>query len=163
MEEADFQYEIINCPKCGTANVKGHDRCRRCRTPLKVRNPLTLPLAVGGGFVLLFLCGGVAVYVARTTPFAMPLALIVVTISTLLSFVGGIWLLFEGFRAGPLWGLGMLLFAPIVSILFLFIKPDYALKPWVVSILGLILFIIGMLMIPDNIIDTINQFSGSGF
>lgn len=163
MEDSEFQYDIITCQKCGTANVRGQERCRRCRTPLKVRNPLTLPLAVGGGLILIILCSGMAIAVARTTPLGVPLALVMFIFSGILSFIGGIWLLIEGFRAGPLWGFGLLLFGPIVSFVFLFAKPDYALKPWVVSFLGIICFIVGVLMIPDSFLNILNQVSGAGF
>jgi len=163
MEQSEFQYEIINCQKCGTANIKGDVRCRRCRTRLKVRNPLMVPLVVGVGLVVVALLSGLAIYVIRGTGLAVPLALIMFFITSILGFIGGLWLLVEGFRASPIWGLGLIFFYPIVSILFLILKPDYALKPWLVTFAGMILFIIGALMIPDSFFEVINQFGGAGF
>jgi len=163
MEESKFQYDIMACQKCGTANVKGQEHCRRCGATLKVRNPLTLPVAVGGGLLLIVLCSAIAIFVARTTPYGEVLAILMFILSGILSFIGGIWLIVEGFRASPLWGLGLLFFSPIVSIIFLFVKPDYALKPWVVSFVGVVFFIVGILMVPGSVIDTFNQFGGTGF
>lgn len=65
-----------------------------------------------------------------------------VILGFIIMLVGGIWLLIEAFKESVLWGLGCL-FIPIVSLIFVILHWDKAGKPFLIQIVGLILFAIG--------------------
>lgn len=52
-----------------------------------------------------------------------------------LGFVGGIWFLFSAFQESLGWGFACLLL-PLSSLLFLFLHPERAIKPFLVSLVG---------------------------
>lgn len=58
---------------------------------------------------------------------------------------GGIWLLVEGFRENPLWGVGMLLGGMLVSVPFLIFHWGRGARPFFLSLAGSIFFSTGLL------------------
>jgi FtsH-binding integral membrane protein len=63
----------------------------------------------------------------------------------LLIFVGLIWFLVRAFQQSILWGLGCM-FVPFVGLFFLVIHWNRAGKPFMLSLLGVILEIVGLVM-----------------
>ncbi|MBI2919832.1 MAG: hypothetical protein HYY18_01970 [Planctomycetes bacterium] len=63
-------------------------------------------------------------------------------IGLVIMLVGGIWLLIEAFKESVLWGLGCL-FIPIVSLIFVILHWDKAGKPFLIQVVGAVLFAIG--------------------
>jgi hypothetical protein len=57
--------------------------------------------------------------------------------------IGGIGMLMAGFQEGMLWGIGMLLI-PLVSLIFVLTHWQDAKKPFVVQVVGWLLFAAGM-------------------
>jgi hypothetical protein len=57
--------------------------------------------------------------------------------------VGGIGMLMAGFRESVLWGLGMLII-PVVSLIFVITHWEDAKKPFIIQIVGWLLFAAGM-------------------
>lgn len=52
-----------------------------------------------------------------------------------LGFVGGVWFLFSAFQESIGWGFACLVL-PLASLLFLFLHPERAIKPFLVSLVG---------------------------
>lgn len=65
---------------------------------------------------------------------------------TILGFVimliGGLWVLIEAFKESILWGLGCL-FIPIVTLVFVIMHWDKAGKPFLIQIVGMVIFAVG--------------------
>jgi ABC-type glycerol-3-phosphate transport system permease component len=73
------------------------------------------------------------------------LGLVLMGIGTIISLVGGIWLLVEAFKTSVWWGLGSLI-VPFVSLVFAIKYWGRASRPFLISIGGAVLTIIGGLM-----------------
>ena len=69
-------------------------------------------------------------------------------VGLLISFVGGIWLLVEAFKTSIWWGLGSLLIAP-VSLVFVILHWQVAKKPFLISLAGTVLALIGLWNTPQ--------------
>jgi hypothetical protein len=65
-----------------------------------------------------------------------------VIIGFVIMIIGGIWLLIEAFRESILWGLGCL-FIPILGLIFAITHWDKAGKPFLVQVVGTVLFAVG--------------------
>ena len=66
----------------------------------------------------------------------------------ILSVVGGIWLLVVAFQTGVWWGLGSL-FVPFVSLVFVIMHWQPSKKPFLISVVGTVLLIIGVMNSPQ--------------
>ena len=73
------------------------------------------------------------------------LGLVLFVVGLIISLVGGIWLLVEAFKTSILWGLGSL-FVPFVSIVFAIKYWGRAGRPFLISLAGAVLMIIGSAM-----------------
>jgi len=69
-------------------------------------------------------------------------------IGGLISFIGGIWLLVVAFKTSVWWGLGTLLLGP-VGLVFVILHWQDAKKPFLVSLAGTVLMIIGVWKSPQ--------------
>ena len=56
--------------------------------------------------------------------------------------IGGIWVLIEAFKESILWGLGCI-FIPLVSLIFVIMHWDKAGKPFLIQLVGIVLFAVG--------------------
>ena len=63
-------------------------------------------------------------------------------IGFVIMLIGGIWLLIEAFRESILWGLGCL-FIPIVTLIFVIMHWDKGGKPFLIQVVGMVLFAVG--------------------
>ena len=63
-------------------------------------------------------------------------------IGLIISLVGGIWILVNAFKTSIWWGLGSL-FVPFVSLIFLITHWAVAKRPFLISVAGLVLAIVG--------------------
>jgi hypothetical protein len=63
----------------------------------------------------------------------------------ILCFVGGIWILVNAFKTSILWGLGAL-FIPFVSLIFAIMHWDQNKKPFLISIAGIVVVVVGVMM-----------------
>lgn len=70
-------------------------------------------------------------------------------IGFLIAFVGGIWLLIEGFKESVLWGVGMLLFG-FVGLIFAVTHWEQAKKPFLLNVGGAALMFLGVLLAPGG-------------
>lgn len=70
------------------------------------------------------------------------LGLILVIVGALVAVGGYIWFLGVAFSEGPAWGL-LCFFLPIVSLIFLAIRPAQAWKPTVTYLSGVISLLVG--------------------
>lgn len=66
----------------------------------------------------------------------------------ILSFVGGIWLLVVAFKTSVWWGLGSL-FIPLVGLIFVILHWQPSKKPFLISVVGTVLLIIGAMNSPQ--------------
>ena len=64
-------------------------------------------------------------------------------IGLVIMLIGGLWILIEAFKESVLWGLGCLFFSPLVSLIFVILHWDKAGKPFLLQIVGLVLFALG--------------------
>lgn len=69
----------------------------------------------------------------------LSLALVLMVVSGIVSFVGSLWLIINGFRKHILWGLGCLFF-PIVQLVFVCLNWSLAKKPFFVLLGSIVLF-----------------------
>jgi len=77
------------------------------------------------------------------------IGLIIGGIGMILSLIGSLWFLVVAFRKSILWGLGCILL-PFVSLIFLLFNLDEAIKPFGLSLGGIILALIGFSMLPGE-------------
>ncbi len=70
---------------------------------------------------------------------------ILMIVGYIISFVGGIWFLFEAFSESIWWGLGCLI-VPFVSLIFLIMYWGRAGRPFLIQLAGFALVFIGALM-----------------
>lgn len=68
-------------------------------------------------------------------------------IGLLLSIIGGIWLLVVAFKTSILWGLGTF-FIPFVGLVFVFMHWQVAKKPFLLSLLAVVLLIVPVMSEP---------------
>ena len=73
------------------------------------------------------------------------LATALIGIGGIIMLVGGIWVLVIAFQESVLWGLGSL-FIPFVSLIFVAMHWDKAGKPFLISLAGLVPYLIGVAM-----------------
>jgi len=73
------------------------------------------------------------------------LGLLFIFVGAVLSVVGGIWFLVVAFQESILWGLGCLLLGP-VSLIFLILHWAEAKVPFLVSLGGTVLLILGLVV-----------------
>jgi len=66
----------------------------------------------------------------------------------ILSVVGGLWLLVVAFQTSVWWGLGSL-FIPIVGLVFVIMHWQPSKKPFLISVVGSVLLIIGAMNSPE--------------
>jgi hypothetical protein len=64
-------------------------------------------------------------------------------IGVILCFVGGIWLLIQGFQESIFWGIGMLLFGP-VGLVFAIMHWSEAKVPFLIQVAGVVLLVAGV-------------------
>lgn len=77
----------------------------------------------------------------------------IVLVSGLLIAAGGsVWLIILAFQENPLWGLACL-FLPFVSLVFAIMFWSQAKKPFLISIGGLVLSIVGIMVIGNRLGD----------
>jgi hypothetical protein len=74
------------------------------------------------------------------------LSVIIQSLGLIVFLIGSIWYVIETFRVGILWGLSCM-FLPFVSFVFLFVHWRVAAKPFMMSILGLVIAFLGTLLI----------------
>lgn len=73
----------------------------------------------------------------------MPIVgLILLFVGLVISLVGGIMLLIKAFQTSVLWGLGSI-FVPFVSLIFVITHWDIAKRPFLISLVGAVILIIG--------------------
>lgn len=70
------------------------------------------------------------------------MGMILMTLGSLISFVGGIWILILAFKKSIGWGLASL-FIPFVILVFAFMNLDVAKKPLLIVVAGVVLSVIG--------------------
>jgi hypothetical protein len=68
----------------------------------------------------------------------------------IISLVGGIWLLVLAFQESVLWGIGSII-VPFVSLIFVFMHWTEAWRPFVLSVVGSVLAMIGAMMMQPAI------------
>ena len=73
------------------------------------------------------------------------LGMILMAVGFIICFVGGIWCLVLAFKESVLWGLGYI-FIPFVSLVFVFMHWDKTKKPFLITLAGAVLAIVGILM-----------------
>ena len=73
---------------------------------------------------------------------------IFIIVGGLIALVYGIILLVKAFQTSILWGLGYI-FIPFVALIFVFMHWDVAKKPFLMSLLSIPFFIIGIILAPD--------------
>jgi hypothetical protein len=66
----------------------------------------------------------------------------------LVSIVAGLWLLVVAFKTSILWGLGSLI-VPFVSLIFVFMHWQDARKPFLWSLLGIVLMVVPLVSHPE--------------
>ena len=67
-----------------------------------------------------------------------------ITLGFIAILVGGIWLLVAAFQESVLWGLALFFFPGIVSIAFLILHPERAWRPFMLQIVGVVMFFVGV-------------------
>lgn len=73
------------------------------------------------------------------------MGMILMTLGSLVSFVGGIWLLVLAFKKSIGWGLASLLI-PFVILVFAFMNLEVTKKPLLIVVAGIVLSVIGGVM-----------------
>lgn len=73
--------------------------------------------------------------------------MVVLGIGLLISIVCGLWMLVLQFQTSILWGLGCLVI-PFVSLIWLIMYWDAGKKPFLISLVGVLLTIGGLFMLP---------------
>lgn len=86
-------------------------------------------------------------YLTRGTAIGAVLALSILALSTLVSFVGYIWLVIAAFNVSGMWGVACLA-VPIAQLGFLYKHTDRALVPFTLSVFSLILLLIASFALP---------------
>jgi len=71
--------------------------------------------------------------------------LVLLVVGLVVSLVGGIWLLVKAFQTSILWGLGSI-FVPFVSLIFVITHWEIARRPFLISLGGAVLLIIGSVL-----------------
>jgi len=77
------------------------------------------------------------------------LATVVMIAGALVSIIGGIWFLVVAFQESVLWGLGCI-FVPFVSLIFLIMNFGESWKPFVMSMAGSAVVVIGVLLLASG-------------
>lgn len=90
------------------------------------------------------------------------LSSILIGLGLIISGVYGIILLVKAFQTSVLWGLGYL-FIPFVSLIFIIVHWNVAGKPFLMSLVGVPLIIIGFLIMPDvmSLLESLSESQGS--
>jgi hypothetical protein len=70
------------------------------------------------------------------------IGIVLLLVGLVIALAGGIWLLVIAFRASVWWGLGSI-FVPFVSLIFVITHWEVAKRPFLVSVAGSILLIVG--------------------
>ncbi len=70
-------------------------------------------------------------------------------IGGIIALVCGIWLLVIAFKTSVWWGLGYI-FVPFVSLIFVIVHWSVAKKPFLYSLVGAVLMILGSLFMPES-------------
>jgi hypothetical protein len=69
-------------------------------------------------------------------------------IGVIISLIYGIILLIAAFQESVLWGLGYL-FVPFVALVFIFMHWEQTKKPFLMSLLSIPFFLLGVILMPD--------------
>lgn len=72
------------------------------------------------------------------------LGMLLVVVGGLIAFAGGIWFLVVAFQESVLWGLGCFFFSFPVSLIFLIMHWDKAMKPFLVQLAGAVPMFLGI-------------------
>ncbi len=75
--------------------------------------------------------------------------LILLGVGGIIAVVCGIWLLVVAFKTSVWWGLGSI-FVPFVSLIFVIVHWNVAKKPFLYSLIGYVLIILGSLLMPES-------------
>jgi hypothetical protein len=73
-------------------------------------------------------------------------AWLLISVGTLISLVGGIWLVVLAFKEHVLWGLGSL-FVPFVGLVFAIMFWSIAKKPFLIALGGSVLSVVGAVVL----------------
>ncbi|HAR45258.1 MAG: hypothetical protein A2X56_14915 [Nitrospirae bacterium GWC2_57_13] len=82
------------------------------------------------------------------------LGLVFMLIGAVIAIVYGIILLVKAFQTSVLWGLGSI-FVPFVSLLFVILHWDVAKKPFLMGLISIPFFVIGILFMPDSMMQQV--------